>query len=145
MPSSSAPSPSPETERFNTISCSLVLNFVDTPTLRGLMLRRTHAFLRPHPSSLLFLVLPLPCVNNSRYLDRARLGAIMAEVGFELVRERWKEGNKVGYWLWAWRAPGTKAHVRGQSLSERELHKKVVLRDGPGFNNFAICLPPPGE
>ncbi|MGG6495965.1 UNVERIFIED_CONTAM: BMT2 family SAM-dependent methyltransferase, partial [Bacteroidetes bacterium 56_B9] len=90
---------------FDIVSCSLVLNFVDDPHQRGRMLRLIHAHLRPLPSSLVFLVLPLPCVNNSRYLDRERLIAIMRAVGFKMEKERWKPDNKVGYWLWSWQAP----------------------------------------
>ena len=118
------------------------------------MLRLIHAHLRPSPSSLVFLVLPLPCVTNSRYLDQERLIAIMRAVGFELVRERWKEGGRVGYWLFAWRAPvqalytsgtGKGQKVKGATKSGEHLHRKVMLRDGPGFNNFAICLPPASD
>lgn len=59
----------------------------------------------------------------------------MAVVGFELVKERWKNGGKVGYWLWAWREP-RKGKVR------RRFERKVVTEDGPKKNNFCILLPP---
>jgi hypothetical protein len=73
----------------------------------------------------------------------------MRAVGFKLERERWKPDNKVGYWLWSWQTPvpvrggdqqvGMKGDAGG-GKSTRELHRKVILRDGPGYNNFAICL-----
>lgn len=57
----------------------------------------------------------------------------MAEVGFELVKERWKNGGKVGYWLWGRREPVIPT-VKG-----RWDRKRVVL-DGPKKNNFTILL-----
>ncbi|KAH6627879.1 putative methyltransferase-domain-containing protein [Chaetomium tenue] len=86
------PLPRDESEQFDIISLSLVLNYVPEPKDRGEMLRRTTQFLRaperylesPHLQasfSSLFLVLPAPCVTNSRYLDEERLVAIMKSVG----------------------------------------------------------------
>jgi 25S rRNA (adenine2142-N1)-methyltransferase len=59
---------------------------------------------------------------------------LMAVVGFEMVKERWKNGGKVGYWLWAWREPRT-GSVR------KRLERKQILVDGPKKNNFSITLP----
>jgi 25S rRNA (adenine2142-N1)-methyltransferase len=80
----------------------------------------------------MFLVLPLPCVRNSRYLSNELLVDLMRTVGFELVQERWKEGGKVGYWLWAWR----ESSPHGKLFS-----KKQVVHEGSKRNNFAIVLP----
>jgi 25S rRNA (adenine2142-N1)-methyltransferase len=96
------------------------------------MLRLIHAHLRPSTTSLLFLVLPLPCVTNSRYLTPEHLEGLMAKVGFKLVRKRWKEGGKVAYWLWSRSDP--KAEASGV------YSKKKVITDGPRRNNFAIIL-----
>lgn len=125
---------------YDVVSCSLVLNFVGDPTARGesligptdpgRMLRLIHDQLEPKSTSLLFLVLPLPCVANSRYLDRSALIDIMASVGFELLRERAKPRGKVGYWLWGWR--------RGRNME----YRKKVLHEGRRRNNFAITLSP---
>ncbi|KAF7295257.1 25S rRNA adenine-N(1) methyltransferase [Mycena indigotica] len=52
--------------KWDAISLSLVLNFVPEARDRGRMLSLAHRFLVPE--GLLFLVLPLPCVSNSRYL-----------------------------------------------------------------------------
>lgn len=98
------------------------------------MLDLIHQHLRPSPNSLLFLVLPLPCITNSRYMSIPKLQEIMAVVGFELVKERWKNGGKVGYWLWAWREP--RRDVR------KRFEKKQITTDGPKKNNFCILLPP---
>ena len=92
-----------------------------------------HDHLSQKTSSLLFLVLPLPCVRNSRYLSIESLKGIMRCVGFELVQERWKEGGKVGYWLWSWASPDHSDQSRWK--------RKTLEKDGPKRNNFAIVLP----
>ena len=129
----------PADQQFDVVSCSLVLNFVSDPLKRGEcmifatdvgeMLRLIHKQLKPATTSRLFLVLPLPCVTNSRYLDRDSMVEIMAHVGFELLRERFKTTGKVGYWLWGWRLPG-----------EGSWSKKRIVNEGPKRNNFAILL-----
>jgi len=123
-----------------------VLNFVPEPKQRGkrtrresvdeagLMLKLIREQLRPQKSSLLYLVLPLPCVHNSRYLDGDFLEGLMRAVGFTLIRQRWKEGGKVGYWLWAWQSDS------GRSRAS-DWQKKQLLQDGPKRNNFAVVLP----
>ncbi|KAA8573126.1 hypothetical protein EYC84_003645 [Monilinia fructicola] len=91
------PLPKDETEKFNIISLSLVLNYVPDGVGRGNMLLRTRKFLETVcPSGegfsewfpALFLVLPSPCVNNSRYMDEARLEAIMESLGYVLVKKK---------------------------------------------------------
>lgn len=97
------------------------------------MLQLCHDHLVPEETSLLFLVLPLPCVQNSRYLSLDSLRSLMRVVGFELVAERHKENGRVGYWLWEWRQPDASTRDRFQ--------RKVVEDDGPKRNNFTILLP----
>lgn len=69
------PIPTSDEHRFDLISLSLVLNYVPDAPGRGEMLRRLTKFLRRPESPdidgatslpALFLVLPLPCVDNSR-------------------------------------------------------------------------------
>jgi 25S rRNA (adenine2142-N1)-methyltransferase len=79
------PIPTLEEGRFDIISLSLVLNYVPEPIGRGEMLLRTLKFLKTHEHSSelneffpsLFLVLPAPCVANSRYMDESKLEAIV--------------------------------------------------------------------
>ena len=89
------PLPNSNSDRFDIISLSLVLNFVPCPTQRGEMLRRTTLFLRhsdldgPKLSQIfpsLFLVLPAPCLTNSRYLSEGRLQAIMQSLDYSLLQ-----------------------------------------------------------
>lgn len=132
------PLPEKDHEKFDIISLSLVLNYVSLPTGRGAMLRRTTEFLRDRsfaqadsplarlfPS--LFLVLPAPCVTNSRYLNEDRLAEIMNCLGYVLIRS--KLSAKLSYQLWRLNGGGTRHGV---------LKKEV--NPGKSRNNFAIVL-----
>ncbi|KZO94287.1 nucleolus protein [Calocera viscosa TUFC12733] len=114
---------------WDVVSLSLVLNFASTPVDRGAMLTLAHAFLKPAGASYLYLVLPLPCITNSRFLTPEHLKSLMDAIGFDLVKERWKPGGKVAYWLWKKHQGGGDAEGFG---------KKKVLREGASRNNFAI-------
>ncbi|KAK4501219.1 hypothetical protein PRZ48_007026 [Zasmidium cellare] len=129
------PLPRHEDEKFDIISLSLVLNFVPSATQRGDMLRRTTWFLRHHDplgghSALLFLVLPAPCVANSRYFNDERLTLIMASLGYVCLQR--KQTSKLVYYLWRWRDEP----VKGEGLG------KVKVRDRGGMNNFCVVLEP---
>jgi len=126
------PLPNCEADQFDIISCSLVLNFVAEPRQRGRMLQLIHAHLKPRNTSLLFLVLPLACVLNSRYTSLECLSALMRVIGFDEVQTRFRPGGKVIYWLWAWREPS------GQVEPWR---KKQEVSRGSRRNNFSILLP----
>ena len=123
-----------ETEKFHIISLSLVLNYVSDPASRGAMLARLPNFLEnsTHGSimSSLFLVLPLACVANSRYLTEEKLSHIMHALGFYLSQR--KTTSKLYYSLWTF-----------EPLTRRNSHlqiKKEELRSGAMRNNFAITL-----
>ncbi|KAM9909716.1 hypothetical protein OXX69_005175 [Metschnikowia pulcherrima] len=130
------PLPTNENERFDVISCSLVLNFVPSPAQRGEMLRRMTEFLRePENSgeshvSALFLVLPLPCLANSRYFDRKLLSEIMTSLGFEQIECH--EAKKVIYLLYNWNGKG--------SMSKLAPRKKREIYPGPSRNNFYVDM-----
>lgn len=121
------PLPSSGDEKFNLISCSLVLNFVTTPQERGEMLKRITTFLKPDDLSVLFLVLPLPCVANSRYLNNDKLLEIMAILGFS--QRFFHKSHKLAYWLFDWNGTTNKKSV-----------KKLEVSKGSGKNNFCIIL-----
>ncbi|KAI5959531.1 BMT2 [Candida theae] len=125
------PLPTNESEKFNLISCSLVINFVPSHNERGDMLKRITKFLKsPKNGSLssLFLVLPLPCVTNSRYFDNDRLLQIMSSLGF--IQTFFYEAKKVAYWLFDWNGRVGKA----LTFPKKELHS------GSQRNNFCITL-----
>ncbi|KAG2041546.1 nucleolus protein [Suillus americanus] len=84
--------------KWDIISLSLVVNFVPNPRDRGRMLCLAHSMLAP--DGLLFLALPLPCVENSRYLTFNNLQSLMNVLGFTEVQRKWKKGGKMAYWLY---------------------------------------------
>lgn len=127
------PLPHSDAQRYNLVSCSLVLNFVPTPKERGLMLQRITKFLREPTSELpssLFLVLPLPCLANSRYFDADLLAKIMTSLGFAQVQ--YYEAKKVAYWLYDWQ--GSKSMTPVAPYKKRELYK------GSSRNNFFVDM-----
>jgi len=136
------PIPTDDLGKFDIISLSLVLNFVPDPVGRGLMLEHTLKFLRDPVSyetkgsiaeffPSLFLVLPASCVTNSRYMDEAKLEAMMESLGYLKVEK--KLSSKLAYYLW--RVPTSSRRKRRASF------KKIELRSGKTRNNFSIVFP----
>lgn len=142
------PLPRDDSERFDVISLSLVLNFVPEPKARGDMLLRTISFLhrparlrhgtkadlKPHFPSL-FLVLPAPCISNSRYLDDAKLNGILASLGYEVTRS--KTTLKLVYYLLTRTVETPPLLGSGLAFTKKE------VRSGPSRNNFAVILKAP--
>ncbi|KAL2866325.1 25S rRNA (adenine2142-N1)-methyltransferase [Aspergillus lucknowensis] len=134
------PLPLCDQDRFNLISLSLVLNYVPDPVSRGEMLKRSVAFLKKSPPSSssipilpsLFLVLPAPCVANSRYLTQQRLQDILSSIGFDLVKN--KQSSKLIYQLWEY-----------SGEREPKEFKKEILNPGKTRNNFAIVIKKKGS
>lgn len=135
------PLPKDTSEVFDIISLSLVLNYVPDAIGRGKMLQHSLKFLR-NPSleeaqqhfkasfPSLFLVLPVSCIKNSRYLDDVRLGALMQSLGYVKIHQ--KLSNKLAYYLW-------KA-VDLVPKQNTESFKKIKIHVGKTRNNFAIIL-----
>ncbi|KAN0075486.1 25S rRNA (adenine(2142)-N(1))-methyltransferase [Tylopilus felleus] len=115
-------------EKWDLISLSLVVNFVPEPKDRGRMLILAHTFLGP--SGLLFLALPLPCVENSRYMSFERLASLMSAIGFEEAEKR--VGGKMAYWLY-------RKTVLAGAVDVDGFRKKCVCRQGQR-NNFCILF-----
>jgi len=133
--------PASDDDKFDLVSLSLVLNYVPDPAGRGDMLHRTTQFLRRYtgqepenPSSglfpSLFLVLPAPCVTNSRYLDETRLQRIMGSLGYMPVKR--KLSAKLIYGLW--RLEDT------TGAANRTRWKKEEVNPGKSRNNFAVTM-----
>lgn len=130
------PVPTTAEDSFDIISLSLVLNYVPDAISRGEMLKRITKFLRTRPGQpnkstgilpTLFLVLPLPCVDNSRYLDESLLLRILGDLGFSMIYN--KNTSKLCYYLFSW--------TRNDASSKTEKRK---IRDGPAMNNFCIIV-----
>lgn len=76
----------------------------------------------------LFLVLPAPCVTNSRYLDEERLEAMIRGLGY--VRAKRKLSLKLIYYFWRW-VGGTEAG-EGVEWGGREVAGGVDGREVEG-------------
>lgn len=130
------PLPTSDAHTFDIISLSLVLNFVPDAHGRGDMLSRTLDFLKPPHASeshdtfpCLFLVLPAPCVTNSRYMDESLLERIMSSLGYTKIHS--KVTQKLVYYLW---------RKKSHAPTKTPVFKKAELRSGPTRNNFSITL-----
>ncbi len=137
-----------DNEKFGIISLSLVLNYVAAPLVRGEMLLRTTRFLRNSSSESLppdseaeraaeakekfwfpslFLVLPAPCITNSRYLNEEKLQEIMISMGYTMIKR--KQSAKLMYYLWKYDA---------EKYQDQYAVKKMEVNPGKKRNNFAI-------
>lgn len=133
------PLPKDESEIFDIISLSLVLNFVPEADGRGEMLLRTLSFLReasetPSKTSTglfpcLFVVLPRSCVDNSRYFTDARFDELMAILGYS--RMKTKMTQKLAYSLWKRIGPSSRKLA---NFSKKEINP------GRTRNNFVMSL-----
>ncbi|KAJ3109524.1 hypothetical protein HDU97_005181 [Phlyctochytrium planicorne] len=83
------PRPNTDAEKFHIVCFSLVVNFVPDIEKRGEMLRRSNTFL--HLNGILYLVVPLPCITNSRYMTHDRLTAIMTHFGFSQIHHHFSK------------------------------------------------------
>ncbi|KAL8841597.1 MAG: hypothetical protein Q9176_003219 [Flavoplaca citrina] len=135
--------PSPgrlQEDGYDIVSLSLVVNYVGDAVSRGEMLKRVSSFLRSskqYPMEevkvtfpALFLVLPAPCVTNSRYMDEKRLEDIMISMGY--VKTRRKLGKKLIYYLWR--------YVEHDAKRQLMKFRKQEIRPGGKRNNFSIVL-----
>lgn len=112
---------------YDVVCLSLVLNFVDTPTRRGIMLQRVLDLLKEN-GGYLYIVLPLACVENSRYMDNKLFIEIVTSFGFKLLQEH--KSTKLAYWLFE----------RTPAVGVKKLDvKKKELRKGSNRNNFFVC------
>ncbi|KIW97218.1 uncharacterized protein Z519_02610 [Cladophialophora bantiana CBS 173.52] len=151
---------------YDVLSLSLVLNYVPDPKARGAMLKRTTLFFAPQPQPdgtkdrrtkdddrqhqrdgdadadallqlpCLFLVLPSPCLHNSRYLTPQHLTAILNSLGYTHLHT--KTTRKLHYSLWRFDGP----RARGEWIKGGGdvVFKKREINPGGGRNNFCIVL-----
>ncbi|KAN0059731.1 25S rRNA (adenine2142-N1)-methyltransferase [Thecaphora frezii] len=128
------PKPASEEDKFELVALSLVLNFVGDLRKRGEMLLHAHHYLRP--GGFLYLVLPLPCVTNSRYLTHDHLRSIISSCGYEVLVQH--DSKRLTRWL-------LKRKKSPRNKWDRQIYRKKELVSGPHRNNFAICLGNPEE
>lgn len=88
------------------------------------MLVHAHQYLKPQ--GLLYLVLPLPCLTNSRYTTHERLESILRSCGWSKVKQH--DSAKLTYWLCA------RVEADGKTW------KRDQLRTGAQRNNFCVIV-----
>lgn len=131
---------------FDIIALSLVINFVGDPTKRGEMIQKAYHLLQKKLpltgdnldllssgegfGGLLYVVVPRPCVDNSRYLDQTQYLKIFESCGFHLITSKYS--TKLAFHIFYRRSSDMKA-------STIKFPKKK-LRDGPSLNNFSIII-----
>lgn len=120
------PVPNSDDGKFTVVSLSLVLNFVPDAAQRGRMLEHTTKFL--FTDGYLFLVLPAPCIYNSRYCSQELLEEILTSMGYTIVE--FKKANKIVYWLLQLK--------RTDAACTRVV--KRLINEGPGRNNFCVTI-----
>lgn len=104
-----------------------MVNFVSTPDLRGAMLVKTTVTLQR--GGMLFLVLPLACVNNSRYFDVAALSDILSALGYSIKHSH--SSPKLYFVM---------AVLDSDPKKWEGCFPKKHVRDGKDRNNFHIIL-----
>lgn len=77
--------------------------------------------------------LPLPCVENSRYLTFELLQSLMATIGFVETHKKWKQGGKMAYWLY-------RKAEKDSRLDFGPFRKRTTCRQGNSRNNFVILV-----
>lgn len=123
------PVPNSQEELFDVVCLSLVVNFVGDPTQRGEILRRSTHFLVPG-TGILYLVLPLPCIQNSRYMDHDLLLEMMASLGYNtLIKHHF--ATKLAYY--AFKLDATHKDKKGPRTT-RSLFPKKLRHDKPNRN-----------
>ncbi|CAO1635220.1 unnamed protein product [Parajaminaea phylloscopi] len=143
--------PSGKAEKFDVVALSLVINFMGDLFHRGEALVRAHDFLVPR--GYLYLVLPLACVANSRYLDHDRLKQIIDSCGWEVVIN--EDSKRLTRWLLqrkeeVSRLPKGAKASKGASQGPRwdgKIWKKEEIKVSTKANNFCIRIggPKPTE
>ncbi|XP_041461963.1 25S rRNA (adenine(2142)-N(1))-methyltransferase-like [Lytechinus variegatus] len=116
-----------ESDVYDIIVLSLVLNFVSSPSQRGEMLKRCQTLCRQEGH--IFIVLPRACLDNSRYLDHALFEQMMESLNFDLVAKH--DSKKLSFLMFR------KAEKRKEVKTS--FHKREV-RNGTRCNNFCIIM-----
>ncbi|KAG0313594.1 hypothetical protein BGZ99_008721 [Dissophora globulifera] len=130
------PVPKDQEHLFNVVCLSLVVNFVGDPTQRGEILRYSARFLVPG-TGILYLVLPLPCIQNSRYFDHELLLEMMTSLGYTtLVNHHF--AKKLAYYAFRLDAAAPKEQKRHSSMARTNIaapmFPKKLRHDKPNRN-----------
>ena len=114
---------------FHCLAFSLVLNFVPDNSKRGEMLIKSLEYIIL--DGFLFIVLPLPCITNSRYFSHESFLGMMNSLGCAL--KAFKHSRKLGFYLFQKEKDTSPSDVRGK-------WPKMKLFSKGGMNNFSIVI-----
>lgn len=112
-------------EEFDVVVLSLVVNFEGDIRKRGDMLRKCQELIVDQ--GYVFIVLPLPCLKNSRYLNEGLFVSMMKSLGFDDCARH--NSTKLSFFMF-----------RKTRQVQDKSFPKTVLRKGGNHNNFAIVL-----
>ncbi|XP_071800651.1 uncharacterized protein [Asterias amurensis] len=112
--------------QFDIIVLSLVLNFVGLPERRGDMLKKCCAICKP--KGYLFVILPLACLENSRYMGHDLLNDILESLGFTLITSH--NSRRLSFKMYQYTG----------ETGKRKTFPKTLTRNGIKCNNFSITL-----
>ncbi|XP_020893932.1 25S rRNA (adenine(2142)-N(1))-methyltransferase-like [Exaiptasia diaphana] len=111
--------------QYDVVVLSLVINFEGDCRRRGDMLRLCSKIVLK--KGILFIVLPLPCVENSRFLNKELFISMTVSLGFTVVSEHCS--SKLYFVM---------LKNNGESIM-KEFPRKT-LKSGNSYNNFAIIF-----
>ncbi|GAA5880214.1 hypothetical protein JCM16303_001255 [Sporobolomyces ruberrimus] len=129
------PAADEEDELFDVVSLSLVMNFEGSLINRGHFLLRAHEYLKRDVPGYLYLVLPLPCVTNSRYLTHQHLRKIFESTNWEVIAHH--DSNKLTHWFLK-----EVEKEGGARKGDGKVWKREEVRRGVERNNFCIVVKP---
>lgn len=111
--------------QYDVVVLSLVINFEGDCRRRGDMLRLCSKIVIK--DGLLFIVLPLPCVENSRFLNKELFLSMTSSLGFNVVSEHC---SRKLYFLM----------LKNNGKSNMKEFPRKTLKSGKNCNNFTIIL-----
>ena len=112
-------------KKYHVVVVSLVVNFEGDIRKRGDMLRKCPKLMVDQ--GYLFIVLPLPCLDNSRYLNEELFVSMLASLGFDVCACH--SSKKLSFFMFR----------KTRQVQVKSFPKKI-LRKGGNHNNFAIVL-----
>lgn len=121
-----------ESQPLDVLCLSLVLNFVGSFQARGEMLRRCKRLLK-QDGGILFIVLPLPCVSNSRYMNHELFIELLSSLSFKLHTHHFSA--KLAFYIFE-----QSTQPVPTSLITKDFKTRKLVRKGLDRNNFWIML-----
>lgn len=112
-----------------------MLNCVPDPVSRGKMLKLYYEHLQP--AGHLFLMVPLLCLRNSKFMTYARFVEILKAVGF-FVKET-KDSPKVSFFCLEKKAEDVESATRANASTAIRFPHKLLVQ-GEKRNAFSVVV-----